>query len=109
MVYYLNSVEHKNGKVIVKVRQWDGIDRPDYLTLGELSPENALSWANDIAKEADAAYSYLEAKRIEDLAEKRARLQDLQRQVSELEAELCLPGLPGPGDAEDGRMVGVIK
>lgn len=50
----LNKVDAVRGDVVLQLRHWDGIDRPDYISC-ELGPEQARKWAKALVKEAGKA------------------------------------------------------
>lgn len=50
----LNKIDAERGNVVLQLRHWDGIDRPEYLGC-ELSPEQARHWAKVLVTEAGKA------------------------------------------------------
>lgn len=88
MAYSINSIDHVRGDVVVKIREWDGIDRPDHITLDGVSPVQAKGWAQQLEYAAGAAEEYLEEKAKTTLADKKAKLERLKSEVASLEAEV---------------------
>lgn len=52
--YYSRVTENSKGRIFVTIinRYWPGGPTPDYLTLAALTPEQAMSLADDLKKNA---------------------------------------------------------
>lgn len=89
MAYSLNSIDHVRGDIVIKIREWDGIDRPDNTMLEALSPAQARAWAKQLELAANAADEFLDERRCSELNQKRLLLDALRKEIAKLEAELA--------------------
>lgn len=80
-------VESNAMTVLVRIRQWDGIDRPDF-TDCELTPEQARAAAADLMRLADDAATHIAARARGTLAAKIQKLGELAAEVEKLSREI---------------------
>lgn len=85
----LNEMIARNGEVHIKTRHWDGIDRPDFVSLDPLSPEQARRWAATLIEQADIAEGQKRERDAAALAAKQVKLEALRQEVAGLERDLA--------------------
>lgn len=81
------SFDREGTKVVAIVRQYDGIDRPEY-TRVQMSADEAMGHAGKIKIYAEAAAAEVKVAKERELDTKRAKLQALLEEVSKLETEI---------------------
>jgi hypothetical protein len=88
MTYSLESIDHERGEVRLRIREWDGIDRPDYITLSGLSPDQAVAWSHRLDVLAGEAAEWLKQNAAATRAELLKKRDQLAAQIAEIDAKV---------------------
>lgn len=88
MTYALESIDHEKGEIKLRIREWDGIDRPDYITLFGMSPDQAIAWSHRMDVLAAEAKEWLKADAVETKTKLLEKKKQLEAQIAEIDAKV---------------------
>lgn len=88
MAYSIDGVASTTDGVVITIREWDGVDRPERTRLSPIPAEEARKLAETIASTADEVERLREGALLKLIKDKEKKLEELGAELDQLRFKL---------------------